>query len=139
MRTSRLIAAVALAVLVAVPHGETPDAVGAAEQIDAFVRAEMERQRVPGVAIGIVKNGATIKAQGYGYANVEHMVPAGPETIFQSGSLGKQFTAAAVMLQVEDGKVALSDDLTKFFPEAPQAWRSIRIRHLLTHTSGIPD
>ena len=138
MRTSRLIVAVALAVIAAAPRAATPDANGLGERIDAFVRAEMERQRIPGVAIGIVRNGSTIRAQGYGYANVEHMVPAGPDTIFQSGSLGKQFTTAAVMLQVEDGKLSLSDDIAKFFPDAPQAWRSITIRHLLTHTSGLP-
>jgi CubicO group peptidase (beta-lactamase class C family) len=99
----------------------------------------MERQKVPGLAIGIVKNGAVLKAQGYGYANLEHQVPAGPATIFQSGSLGKQFTAMAVMLQVEDGKLSLSDAVTTFFPNAPATWRAITVRHLLTHTSGIPD
>jgi CubicO group peptidase (beta-lactamase class C family) len=109
------------------------------QRIDAFVRAEMERQHVPGVAIGVVKGGTVIKAQGYGFANLEHRVPVTPETIFESGSLGKQFTAAAVMLQVEDGRLSLSDPLTKFFPDAPPAWKAITVRHLLTHTSGLPD
>jgi CubicO group peptidase (beta-lactamase class C family) len=113
------------------------DDVGA--RIDEFVRAEMQRQHVPGVAIGVVRNGAVLKAQGYGFANVEHEVPVGPETVFESGSLGKQFTAAAVMLQVEDGKLSLSDPITKFFPDAPEAWRSVTVRNLLSHTSGIPD
>jgi CubicO group peptidase (beta-lactamase class C family) len=67
------------------------------------------------------------------------MVPVTDETIFQSGSLGKMFTATAVMLQVEDGKLRLTDTITKFFPDAPPGWRSITVRHLLTHTSGIPD
>jgi CubicO group peptidase (beta-lactamase class C family) len=107
--------------------------------VDAFVRAEMERQRVPGVAVAIVRDGVVLKAQGYGLANVEHQVPVKPETIFQSGSVGKQFTSAAVMLLVEEGKLALSDPLTKFFPEAPAEWAGITVRHLLTHTSGIPD
>jgi CubicO group peptidase (beta-lactamase class C family) len=109
------------------------------ERIDDFVRAEMERQRVPGVAIGIVRNGDTIKARGYGYANLEHRVSVNVDTIFQSGSLGKQFTATLIMLLVEDGKLALTDPLTKFFPAAPDTWRSITVYHLLTHTSGIPD
>ena len=109
------------------------------DRIDNFVRSEMVRQHVPGLAIGIIKDGAVVKAQGYGYANLEHQVPAGSMTIFQSGSLGKQFTAMAVMLQVEDEKLSLSDPLTKFFPDAPQSWRSITVEHLLTHTSGIPD
>jgi N-acyl-D-amino-acid deacylase len=109
-----------------------------ADSIDAYVRAEMQRQRIPGVAIAIVHKG-NVTTKGYGYANLEHLVPVTDATIFQSGSLGKMFTAAAVMLQVEDGKLALSDPLTKFFPDAPPTWRAITVRHLLTHTSGIPD
>jgi CubicO group peptidase (beta-lactamase class C family) len=109
------------------------------ERIDSFMRAELARQKVPGVAIGIVKNGKVVLAKGYGFANLEHQVPVGPETLFQSGSLGKQFTAMAVMLQVEAGKLTLADPLTKFFPEAPASWGSITVRHLLNHTSGLPD
>jgi CubicO group peptidase (beta-lactamase class C family) len=109
------------------------------ERIDSFVRAEMERQKVPGVGIGIVKQGKVFLAKGYGFANLEHQVPAGPETLFQSGSLGKQFTAMAVMLQVEAGKLTLEEPLTKFFPEAPASWGTLTVRHLLNHTSGLPD
>ena len=79
------------------------------------------------------------KAQGYGYANLEHQARVGPDTMFQSGSIGKQFTALAVMSLVEDGKLRLSDPLTKFFPDAPETWSSITIKNLLTHTSGLPD
>ncbi|HEU4786823.1 MAG TPA: serine hydrolase [Gemmatimonadaceae bacterium] len=107
-------------------------------RIDEFVRDEMRRQRVPGVAVGVVSKGQVI-ARGYGYANLEHLVPVTDETIFQSGSLGKMFTAAAVMLLVEDGKLALGDPIAKFFPDAPAAWKGVTVRHLLTHTSGIPD
>jgi len=107
--------------------------------VDDFVRAEMQRQKVPGVAVAVVRGGEVIAAQGYGLANVEHQVAVTPETIFQSGSVGKQFTATAVMLLVEEGKLALSDPITKFLPKAPAAWRGITVRHLLTHTSGIPD
>jgi CubicO group peptidase (beta-lactamase class C family) len=110
-----------------------------AARADAAIRDEMARQHVPGVAVAIVRGGAVAKVQGYGLANVEHQVPVTPETIFQSGSLGKMFTSAAVMLQVEDGKVSLSDPIAKFFPAAPQSWQAITVRHLLTHTSGIPD
>jgi N-acyl-D-aspartate/D-glutamate deacylase len=106
--------------------------------IDQFVKAEMERQGIPGVAIGIVDRGK-VTTRGYGFANLEHMVPVTDQTIFQSGSLGKMFTATAVMLQVEDGKLALSDPLTKFFPDAPASWQKITVRNLLNHTSGIPD
>lgn len=75
----------------------------------------------------------------FGSSNLEHAVPVTRSTLFQSGSLGKQFTAVAVMLQVEDGKLALDDSITRFFPEAPPSWKPITVRHLLTHTSGIPD
>jgi CubicO group peptidase (beta-lactamase class C family) len=108
-------------------------------RVDEYVRAEMARQKIPGLSVGIVLKGEVVKAQGYGEANVEHRVPVTPDTIFQSGSVGKQFTAAAVMLLVEDGKIGLDDPLTKYFPDAPANWGRIRVRHLLTHTSGLPD
>ena len=109
------------------------------DPIDAIVTKEMAAQRIPGVAVAVIRRGEVIKAQGYGLANIEHNVPVTDETIFQSGSLGKQFTAAAVMLLIEDGKLALSDTLAGFYPDGPASWRSITVRHLLTHTSGIPD
>ena len=109
------------------------------DRVDEFVRAEMARQKIPGVAVAIVQKGKVVKAQGYGLANVEHQVPVRPETIFQSGSLGKQFTAAAVLSLVEEGKIALDDPVAKYLPDAPPAFRPISVRHLLTHTSGIPD
>jgi N-acyl-D-amino-acid deacylase len=107
--------------------------------IDTIVREEMAAQRVPGLAVAVVRGGEVVSAKGYGLANVEHDVAVTPQTIFQSGSVGKQFTATAVMLQVEDGKLSLTDPISKFFPAAPDSWRNITVRHLLTHTSGIPD
>lgn len=108
-------------------------------RVDAVVRAEMTRQKIPGVAVAVIHRGEAVTVQGYGEANVEHHVPVRPETIFQSGSLGKMFTAAAVMLLVEDGALRIDDPVTRFFPDAPRAWKTMTVRHLLTHTSGIPD
>jgi N-acyl-D-amino-acid deacylase len=107
--------------------------------IDAIVNEEMQSQRIPGMAVAVIRKGEIVTAQGYGLANVEHNVPVTDRTIFQSGSLGKQFTATAVMLQVQDGRVSLSDPIAKYFANGPAAWREITVRHLLTHTSGIPD
>lgn len=107
--------------------------------VDAFVRAEMARQQIPGVALAIVRGGTPVKMQGYGLANVEHQVPVTPDTVFQSASVGKQFTAAAIMTLVEEGRLSLDEPLTTYFPAAPSAWRGITPRHLLTHTSGLPD
>jgi CubicO group peptidase (beta-lactamase class C family) len=70
---------------------------------------------------------------------VELQVAVKPETIFQSGSMGKQFTATAIMMLVEEGKIGLDDPLTKYFPEAPAAWKQVTIRELLSHTAGFTD
>jgi CubicO group peptidase (beta-lactamase class C family) len=130
-QTARLF--ILLAAFVAAPHPTAADAV------DDFVKTHMERHQVPGLSLAICRDGQVVKAQGYGLANVELDVPAKPETIFQSGSVGKQFTAMAVMLLVEEGKLSLDDPLPKYFAGAPGSWKGITVRHLLTHTSGIKD
>jgi CubicO group peptidase (beta-lactamase class C family) len=110
-----------------------------AAKIDDYIRAEMQSQQVPGVALAVVKDGKVVLARGYGFANVEHQVPVKAETIFQSGSTGKQFTATAVMMLVEEGKLSLEDKIMKYFTDAPESWRDITVRHMLTHTSGMTD
>ncbi|HVL68160.1 MAG TPA: serine hydrolase domain-containing protein [Vicinamibacterales bacterium] len=112
---------------------------GTAVDFDAVIRAEMDQQRIPGLAVAVIHKGQPVLMKGYGLANVEHQVPVTPDTIFQSGSVGKQFTAAAAMLLVEDGKLQLDAPLTRYFADAPPHWQRIRVRHLLTHTSGLPD
>ena len=79
----------------------------------------MARQHIPGVALLVARKGEIVRAQGFGFANVELQVPVKPETLFQSGSVGKQFTATAIMMLVEEGKIGLDDSITKYFPEAP--------------------
>ena len=108
-------------------------------RVDAYVRAEMNRQKIPGLALAVMRDGKIVKACGYGLSNVELSVPVTAESIFQSGSVGKQFAATAVMMLVEEGKLSLDDKITKFSPEAPDAWDKITVRHLLTHTSGLKD
>ena len=117
--------------------GQAPAA--QSDGVAQYVNAEMARQHVPGVAVLVVRNGEIVRAQGFGLANVELQVPVKPETLFQSGSVGKQFTATAIMMLVEQGKIALDDSITKYFPEAPPAWKPVTIRHLLTHTGGFTD
>lgn len=112
---------------------------GAGDAIDAFVAAEMGRQRIPGLSLAVVRRGVVARAKGYGLANVELSVAATPRSVYQSGSLGKQFTAAAVMMLVEKGALSLEDRIGRFLPEAPATWRDINVRHLLTHTSGMGD
>jgi CubicO group peptidase (beta-lactamase class C family) len=112
---------------------------GVSTKVDDYIRGEMQSQQIPGLVLAVIKDGQIVIAKGYGLANVEHQVPVKPETIFQSGSTGKQFTATAVMMLVEEGKLNLEDKITKYFPDGPEAWRNITLRHLLTHTSGMTD
>src|SRR5687767_15981904 len=70
---------------------------GVTTKVDEYIRAEMQAQQIPGVSLAVIRNGEIVLARGYGLANIEHQVPVKPETIFQSGSMGKQFTATAVM------------------------------------------
>lgn len=110
-----------------------------ADSIDDYVRDEMQKQRIPGLSIAVMKDGTLVRARGYGLANVELGAPAAAETVYQSGSMGKQFTATAVMMLVEEGKLALDDEVSRFVPKAPAAWHGMSVRHLLTHTSGMGD
>ena len=109
------------------------------DRIDSYVQGEMTRQQIPGLAIAVVRDGKVALAKGYGLANVEHQVAVKPDTVFQSGSVGKQFTATAVMLLVEQGKLSLDDRITKYLPEGVPRWNAIRVRHLLSHTGGTTD
>jgi CubicO group peptidase (beta-lactamase class C family) len=107
--------------------------------IDRYVNAEMQRERVPGLAIGIYSRGQILLTKGYGLANVELNVAVKPETMFQSGSVGKQFVSAAIMMIVEEGKIGLDDSIVKYFPNAPRSWEAIQVKNLLSHTSGLAE
>jgi len=112
---------------------------GTSAKVDEFINTEMRRQRIPGLSLAVIKDGQVILIKGYGFANVEHQVPVKPETIFQSGSIAKQFTATAVMMLVEEGKLSLDDKISKYFSDTPASWKNITVRHLLAHTSGMGD
>jgi CubicO group peptidase (beta-lactamase class C family) len=133
MKTRPLALMALLMVSVALPAAASADA------IDEFVAGYMQRHQVPGIALAVTRDGQVVRAAGYGLANVELDVPVTPATVFQSGSVGKQFTAMAVMMLVDEGKLGLDDRIAKYFPGAPATWQDITVRHLLTHTSGIKD
>lgn len=107
--------------------------------VDAYVGEQLGLQRIPGMEVAVLRDGKLVKATGYGLANIELSVAVKPETVLQTGSVGKQFTATAVMMLVEEGKVRLDDKLSKYFTGTPEAWKDITVRNLLTHTSGIPE
>lgn len=93
----------------------------------------------PGCAVGVRRNGLTVLERAYGMADLEHGVLNRPETIFEGGSLSKQFTAAAVVLLALDGALSLDDDVRTYVPEVPDYGHTITLRHLMTHTSGLRD
>ncbi|HZS08833.1 MAG TPA: serine hydrolase domain-containing protein [Blastocatellia bacterium] len=108
-----------------------------ANGVDEFVQKQMEARHIPGVSVAVVQDGKVVLAKGYGMANVELSSPATENTVYQLASVTKQFTATAIMMLVEDGKISLDDKLTKILDGLPAAWDGVTVRHLLNHTSGI--
>jgi CubicO group peptidase (beta-lactamase class C family) len=105
-------------------------------EIDQIVHQEIDLQG-PGVALAVVKNGELVHSQSYGLANLEWDCPIQPHTVFQLASITKQFTATAIMLLEQQGKLHLADSITTYLPNYPTHDRTITITHLLNHTSGI--
>jgi CubicO group peptidase (beta-lactamase class C family) len=110
-----------------------------ADPIDDYVARQMQQQQIPGVSLAVVQGGRTVKLQGYGFADLELKVPVTPDTVFEIGSITKQFVAAAIMTLVEQGRINLNEPASRYLPDLPSAWREVTIVQLLTHTSGIPD
>lgn len=109
-----------------------------ADRIDDYVNAEMQKQQLAGVALAVIRDGKTIKSKTYGLSNVELNTPVQAQTVFKIGSISKQFIAAATLLLAEEGKLRLDDPITKYLDGAPASWDPITIKHLLSHTSGLP-
>ncbi|HJU89457.1 MAG TPA: serine hydrolase domain-containing protein [Gemmatimonadaceae bacterium] len=101
--------------------------------------APYDNRTSPGCAVAVMRDGAIIYERGYGMADLEHDIPNSPETIFDIGSTAKQFAAMSIMLLERDGKLSLNDDVRRHIPELPDYGDTVRIRHLLTHTSGVRD
>jgi CubicO group peptidase (beta-lactamase class C family) len=100
---------------------------------------DFDQADVPGAAVMVTKNNKSVFAKGYGLADLKRRIPCTTKTNFRLASLTTQFTAMAVLILAEQGKLSLEDHLPKFFPEFPQYGKTITIRHLLTHRSGLPD
>lgn len=110
-----------------------------ADKVDDYAQAQMRQLHIPGLSVAVVREGRIAKSRGYGLADVELKVPATEDTVFEIGSLTKQFTATAILMLVEEGKVGLDDKMTKYFTGVPEAWSAVTVRHLLTHSSGIQN
>jgi CubicO group peptidase (beta-lactamase class C family) len=122
----------------------TVTALGAARQaaspeprVDAIL--EKWTSASPGCAVGVSQNGKSVLEKAYGMADLEHGVPIRPDTIFEAGSVSKQFTAAAILLLARDAKLSLDDQARKYVPELPDYGAPLTIRQMLNHTSGLRD
>src|SRR5262245_17677784 len=125
-------------VLIAAAAGaQTPPPDAAARVKQIFAR--FDNTTGPGCAVGVSINDQPALTAAYGMADLEHDVPIRPDTVFEAGSVSKQFTAMTVLLLVKDGKLSLDDNVGKYIPELPEYQAPITIRHLLNHTSGLRD
>ncbi|MEE2636728.1 MAG: serine hydrolase domain-containing protein [Acidobacteriota bacterium] len=106
--------------------------------IDAIF-ADLDSVRSPGCAVGVIRGGTLVYQRGYGMASLEHGVPIDENTVFYTGSVSNQFTAAAVTMAAREGYVSLNDDIRTWFPEISDYGSTITVRHLVHHTSGLRD
>ncbi len=106
-------------------------------KVDQYLQDEMTKQAIPAVSLAVLREGRVVYAKAYGYS-VATSQPAKPEDRFEIGSITKSFTASAVMLLVEEGKLSLDDKIEKHLGPLPASWSAITLRHLLSHTSGLP-
>jgi CubicO group peptidase (beta-lactamase class C family) len=130
--------ALALALLMAREPIASAKADDPTPRFEEYMKACVDVDHFSGSAL-VSKGGETLFARGYGYANAEHQVPNTPGTKFRLGSITKQFTAMAILILQERGKLKIEDPIGKYFDDAPKAWEGVTIHHLLTHTGGVPS
>ena len=115
-----------------------PKALTPGDQVDELF-APWDNKDSPGAAVAVVQNGTIVYKKGYGMANLEYDIPNSPSTVFHIASVSKQFTAFSILLLEKAGKLSLDDDIRKYIPEVPDFGKTITLRHLATHTSGMRD
>ncbi|MHC4787184.1 MAG: serine hydrolase domain-containing protein, partial [Planctomycetota bacterium] len=133
-----LIAGSIVLLLLAPGASAADDRADVAAELDKVLSAQYPPNE-PGAAVLVARNGKVVLREGYGLANMEHNVPITPEAVFRIGSMSKFFTATAILMLMEQGKLDLEDEITRFLPEYPTHEKKIRIKHLIAHTSGVWD
>jgi D-alanyl-D-alanine carboxypeptidase len=141
VRPFRFFAAIlCLGVLSAPPvQAQTPGRSALVARIDTLANATLAAERAPGITLAVLHGSDTLVIRGYGLADVENQVPVTDQSVFRIGSVTKQFTAAAVMKQVEQGRIRLEATVADYLPDYPAPGRAVTIHQLLNHTSGIPS
>src|ERR1041385_884670 len=110
---------------------------GRADKADEYLREQMAKHKIPGAVLKVIQDGRDVKTCAYGLANLELNVPTSVDSVFEIGSLTKQFTATCILLLQQDGKLSVEDRIARHLAHTPAPWTNVTIRHLLTHTSGI--
>ena len=110
-----------------------------AAKTDAWIREQMTSRKIPGMSVAVIQDGQVRFERAYGKASVELNVPVTPATRFAIASTTKAVSSTAVMLLITEGRVKLDQPVGDFLPDLPEAWRTVTIRRLLSHTSGLPD
>ena len=113
--------------------------VARADTVDDRIVAAMKAQGVPAVSIAVVKSGKIVRLRSYGVANLEWNAPATNDTRYEIASMSKMFIGASILMLADEGKLSLEDPVSKYFPDAPSAWSAMKIRHLATMSSGLPE
>jgi len=140
MKSRQLALVVALTgLLVGASNAAEPLPAALPADAEAYIKAEMQNRTIPGLAVAVVRDGRIVASQTFGLANLELNVPVTQDTVFPIASLDKQLTASGIMLLVQDGKVRLDDEISPYFTDPPASWKGIRVKHLLSHASGLPD
>jgi CubicO group peptidase (beta-lactamase class C family) len=148
LRPMRILSIAFIAVSLALPVSAAaqarpdPTGVGQAgemEQVDRYLQMQMQRLQIPGLAVAVVKDGRLILERHYGTASVEFGAPVTSDTVFAINSVTKAFTGVAAMRLVEEGRLDLSAPVSRYLTDLPETWRSVTIRQLLSHMSGLPD
>src|SRR5688572_23660788 len=107
------------------------------DSTDIIVKNIMKQQKIVGLSLAVIRNGKPVVNKSYGLSNVELNIPVTSESVIRLGSVSKQFFTTAIMKLMEEGKLSIEDSVHKFFPDAPETWRSIKIKNLMSHTSGL--
>ncbi len=107
------------------------------DPVDAYIEGVIGKHHIPGLALAVVKNGEIVRAEAYGLANMELDVPVTPESVFELASVTKPFTATAIMMLVEEGKVHLDSPIGTYLVGTPDSWHGVTVRHLLGHTASM--
>src|SRR3984885_15794805 len=135
LRWKRVAAVLAMAPLVLI----ATVAVARADATDDYVHRQMEKKRIPGLSIAVIRDGHVLKEAAYGKASLELNVPTTLDTSYSLASMTKIFTAAAIMQLVEEGQISLDEPVTQILTQLPTQWSAVTIRQCLSHTSGLPD